>query len=832
VLAVRILKWFVGFLVTLSVLIALAIVIVPRVFDPNDYRDQITQLVEDKTGREMQLNGDLSVSVFPWLGIRTQGLSLAQPSEIGGQMVQVDTAQLRLKLMPLLSKRVEIDTVVLESPQLRFVTLANGINSLAGLTGDGEDSLEESTEGQDAELALAIVIQGLQLSDGNLEWDDRQNGQRYQVNDLQLNTGNLIGDDLADLSLEAIVLDLSDPAIQAPAINLALQGQANINTDTLMFTTSGLSAEVEQGDNQVTANIADLAFDSAQSALQLQEAQIDLNTAVGEQIQTELDLSIMSFDMNSGQIELSDLAVDGNYGDLPFALSAPSIAANLEAQTASIASTQLQSDDLSMAISNLQVTQFIDNPSVAGSLVVNLFNAAELLSKMDIDFPTSDPQALTQVALSSAFDAGLDHVSLSALDLTVDQTSLQGEFSARDFANLILQFDLALDVINLDRYFAETDESDTSDSESTSSGDALAVPMALFKDLNANGSFRANELVSGGVTLTDIDVQIESSPGMVTVTPRADLYEGELSGSMVYSESNGESQLHVQNKVGLVDLAKLLTDADVTDQLSGFGEVDIDIVVTERDGVQSNKGTIKLFANDGAIKGVDVKNIVDGAYSAYQQLSGNAPDDSAVESGSSEQSDETGFAELLGTNNDFTVNAPFFRISGAGDIDLAAQNLDYLLDIAIVKSTSGQGGQSIDELDGLTIPLRLSGALVAPNYSLDMKALYQSLAKAKVEEKKNEYIEEKLGISVDDDADGRISTKDILRGLIEKEVADEEEPQALEAEQQAEAAAAEQAPVAEQAPAAEQEPRELTDEEREDQLKDDLKNRLLDGLFN
>ena len=171
-LAIRIIKWLLGLTMTLAVLILLAIVIVPQVFDPNDYRDQISELVQQKTGRELQLNGDLSVSVFPWLGIRTQGLSLSQPEEIGGSMVQVETAQLRLKLMPLLSKRVEIDTVILEQPQLRFITLENGVNSTTGLTDNAEEEIEE--EEASPELALALVIQGVELTNGSLEYDDRQ----------------------------------------------------------------------------------------------------------------------------------------------------------------------------------------------------------------------------------------------------------------------------------------------------------------------------------------------------------------------------------------------------------------------------------------------------------------------------------------------------------------------------------------------------------------------------------------------------------------------------------------------------------------------------------
>ena len=40
-------KWLLGLIVTLALLIVIAIVVVPQVVDPNDYRDDITALVKD-----------------------------------------------------------------------------------------------------------------------------------------------------------------------------------------------------------------------------------------------------------------------------------------------------------------------------------------------------------------------------------------------------------------------------------------------------------------------------------------------------------------------------------------------------------------------------------------------------------------------------------------------------------------------------------------------------------------------------------------------------------------------------------------------------------------
>ncbi|MBX2846872.1 MAG: AsmA family protein [Acidiferrobacterales bacterium] len=837
--AIKLVKWIFGLVLTLGVLILLAVLIIPRVFEPNDYRDQISELVQEKTGRELQLNGDLSVSVFPWLGIRTQGLSLSQPPEIGGAMVQVETAQLRLKLMPLLSKRVEIDTVILEQPQLKFITLENGTNSLTGLT-DSAESPEEGTEQGSPENALALVIQGVELTDGSLEWDDRQAKQRYQINDLQLITGNLIGDSLADLELSGTLLDLSDPSVQAVPLVFSLNGEALIDTDTLLVTAQNLAADIDYAEHQANANIANIEFDSNSFNLDVAGIDVDLESSVADQaVQANATVAAFSYDLESSQIGLNTLVVDADYGGQDVQLNMPSVAANLDKQIASIAKTELNSDDLRVSINNLEATRFIDNPLAKGSLEIPKFNAAALLDRFDIDYQASDSDALTGVSLSTLFSAGLDQVELSNIKFTLDNTNLSGEFAARDFSQLAVDFDLVLDSIELDRYLPESaDETTSASDDSVNGADALAVPMAFFKDINANGNFRADRFVSSGVELTDINVKVESTPGRVAITPNAELYDGELAGSMVYTEQGDVSQLTVKNKIGVVDLAKFLTAADVSDQLSGFGTVDLDVTVTERNGVQSNEGTIKLFAQDGAVQGIDIKNMIDQAYSTYQTLAGK--ESVAPQEGESEQDDATGFAELLGTfnlkdynlsNNDFSVNAPFFRIAGSGDIDLAAQNLDYTLNVAIVKSAAGQGGAAVDELDGLTLPIRLQGSLLAPSYSLDTKALYQSLAKAKVEEKKSEFVQEKLGI----ETDGEVSTKDILRGLLEKEIADEDE--APVAAEPSVAANQEAAVVSDPVNQVTTEPEpELTEEEQqekdEDELEDELKNKLLDSLFN
>jgi len=229
-----------------------------------------------------------------------------------------------------------------------------------------------------------------------------------------------------------------------------------------------------------------------------------------------------------------------------------------------------------------------------------------------------------------------------------------------------------------------------------------------------------------------------------------------------------------------------------------------------------------LLAKDGAVQGVDVKGMVDGAYSKYQSLKGKGPDAGQdTEEGQSKSSDETKFAELLGTfnvnnnvitNDDFSMKAPLFRVGGAGTIDVEKETLDYLVEVKLVASTEGQGGQATDELAGIPIPIRLTGSFSEPSYSIDFKRMYKALFAREIDRKKGKLLKDKLGIEGGED----LSTKSVLKGFLGSKL-DKKKNQKPQERALTERGS---------------EPAEPVDNRSEkDKAKDELKNKLLDGLF-
>jgi len=94
------------------VLIVLAIAIVVATFDPNKYKPEIAAAVKDGTGRTLAIEGNLGLTVFPSIGISLGKASLSEPN--GSRIFAgVEQAKISLALLPLLSKQVVVDRVIL-----------------------------------------------------------------------------------------------------------------------------------------------------------------------------------------------------------------------------------------------------------------------------------------------------------------------------------------------------------------------------------------------------------------------------------------------------------------------------------------------------------------------------------------------------------------------------------------------------------------------------------------------------------------------------------------------------------------------------------------------
>ena len=81
----------------LALLLVVAGALLILLFDPNDYKPRIEQVVHNQTGREFAIEGDIDLSVFPWLGVETGPARLSNPEGFDDQpFAAVNAVQVRV----------------------------------------------------------------------------------------------------------------------------------------------------------------------------------------------------------------------------------------------------------------------------------------------------------------------------------------------------------------------------------------------------------------------------------------------------------------------------------------------------------------------------------------------------------------------------------------------------------------------------------------------------------------------------------------------------------------------------------------------------------------
>ena len=104
-------KWFFKLLaVLLGLLVAILLaagIYLRFFFDPNAFKPQITALVEERTGRQLSIEGEIGVSLFPWLALQAGPLVLGNAAGFGPEpFARVGRVDARIRLMPLLERRL------------------------------------------------------------------------------------------------------------------------------------------------------------------------------------------------------------------------------------------------------------------------------------------------------------------------------------------------------------------------------------------------------------------------------------------------------------------------------------------------------------------------------------------------------------------------------------------------------------------------------------------------------------------------------------------------------------------------------------------------------
>ena len=179
-----------GFVLVVLVLVVIAVVALPMLVDPQDVKDQLSAKVKEATGRELSIPGEVKLSVFPWLGATLGEVSLGNAAGFSAPVfASTEKVDVRVKLMPLLDRRLEMSTVTVHGMTLNLERNKAGKGNWEDLGAGGAGGDTAGTTGSGGQGLAGFAIGGVDVRDGALSFSDAQAGKSYSLRNVTLTTG-------------------------------------------------------------------------------------------------------------------------------------------------------------------------------------------------------------------------------------------------------------------------------------------------------------------------------------------------------------------------------------------------------------------------------------------------------------------------------------------------------------------------------------------------------------------------------------------------------------------------------------------------------------------
>jgi AsmA protein len=717
-------------------------------FDPNQYKPQIVQLVKDKTQRTLRI-GDIKLSFFPGLGVKLGDLSLSEHKS-DKEFIVVESARVSLKLLPLLSKLAVVDVVEIRGVRANLMRFKDGSTNMGDLLGVPQKGVAEGAQAKSGKPEqFKFDIDHVSVENTTLNYSDEKSGAKYTLRGLNLKTGRIANGVPGDVELDfnvqgnqpkfdlavrlktRLTFDLNTQQYLLQAMDLAVKGEA-----------AGISKLVVNASGDVSAKLPSNEFSADKFKLAVTGAQDKNNLDVKLEAPR---LSLLSEKFSGDKVTLV-AKMTGAQADLAASLTVPRLEGTAQAFKTGAIDLELDAKQGERTVKARLATP------LSGNFQAQQFSFPAIVGSFNLSAPDLPVKKLNgEVKGSAAADLEKQNVQAS-LSGKVADSSFKAKLGVVGFSKPAIGFDLDIDHLDVDGYLPPKQitagkQPETKQAEAKQQEKPL--DFSALKNLNANGSLRVGSLKAANVKAQQVRVDLKAANGKVDINPlSANLYQGSANGNVAVN-AVAIPVISVKQDLKGISIGPLLKDAMDYDSLEGKGSVSLD-VTTRGDTVTAMKkaldGKAALNLADGAVKGINVAETIRNFKAKLGVLKG-------TQTQAADKAQKTDFTELKASflikngvahNDDLSMKSPLLRLTGAGDINIGEDSLNYLAKASIVESGKGQGGAELASIKGVTIPVRISGPFKSPQYNLDFGGAVTEVVKQKAEEAVKGKLQDKL----------------------------------------------------------------------------------------
>jgi len=566
--------------------------------------------------------------------------------------------------------------------------------------------------------------------------------------------GSITARGKASGTLENLILDIASLTVDGEALEINYEGQATYSETP--SADGRVTVELNDAENTISALGLDIpeaailrgakltasaqvngpadAIKASNVDLRINGALLDLtykgDAATGTTTSVNGKLNVTSSDVyaliKASGVELEPSQTDPLKGaslNLRTSLSGP-------AETISASAIDLALDGPLLKAAYKGDVSLQGEGSLNGTLTASSDSLRALMAAADVELTPGT--TLQTFRVSGNASGAFNRLAINGLDLAVDDVTGQGDLIVRtDTARPSITGTLATGPLDLTPFMGEAAED-----EAPAGWSKEPLALESLKSIDTDITLSSPLIIVDNIKISDAKLKAKLTNGVLdTNINQFKVFGGLWKGDIDLNTSRSVPTLSIAMTGDSILMQDIMETFIGNDMLTGGGQFKLDITArgnTLHDIVNSLNGDLGANLSEGAIKGVNIGQLIRTATDLRANLSSPANLISNLAVSPSAQSDFSSFNSLLKIENGVAqielmeILSSTFGANGLGQINLGGQTLDMALRIAA--DTNARGELKDVQLNNVGIPLRITGPWTSPRIVPDTSALTQLLA--------------------------------------------------------------------------------------------------------
>ena len=479
----KLFKLLVKIAVVCVILLAAGLIALRIMFPPEKLKAMAVDYAKNNLQREISFD-KISFNV---IGVTLDNFALSENTTFqNGTFVKADKLVVKLALMPLLKKRVEISTVSVDGLDVNVIKNKDGSFNFDTLipSSDGENTPAETAQEDNSGLAFVLLADRIVLNNCNFTYKDLQTGMDASVNKLQVEIREFDLDNPFDVKIKFTTEYSAARLNMTVPVSISLRTfLANLNMPEAYVTVNDISASYKTVKLQLKGGVKN--FEAPQAELTGTLSGIS-NATVAEILPDLPHFSLPVINMAvkaSADLEKSTAVISLiKLSVMDSALSASGVAG-----WASATPTYSVKADLSTDLG--QIVQMTDTVAdfQPGGLITGSFKATDKNDGQDVSGQVTLKNVSAMYAPFTVKDlngtvkiASINDISCPSLTGLLNGEKFSSSFSYKNIKDVMnIVFNAELDKFTLKEFpsyaSAETEEGKTASAEQKTAGPELLM---------------------------------------------------------------------------------------------------------------------------------------------------------------------------------------------------------------------------------------------------------------------------------------------------------------------------------------------------------------------